>query len=84
MNRRVVGYMTAMTHRPVLVAAWLWATVVVLLAGRASFAVVRVVGPDVVFGALLFVAVAAAAVQLRRRGLPVRTRTVTDEASIGT
>ena len=75
--------MTLMTRRPVVVAAWLWAIVVVLCAGRASYAVVRSLGPDVVFGALVLVAVAAAAVQVRRRGLPVRTRTVTDKASLG-
>ena len=74
--------MTLMTRRSVLVAAWLWAIVVVLWAGRASYAVVRSLGPDVVFGALVLVAVAAAAVQVRR-GLPVRTRAVTDKASIG-
>ena len=83
MNRRAVGYMTLMTRRPVVVAAWLWAIVVVLWAGRASYAVVRSLGPDVVFGALVLVAIAAAAVQVRRRGLPVRTRAVTDKASIG-
>ena len=54
-----------------------------LWAGRASYAVVRSLGPDVVFGALVLVAVAAAAIQLRRRGLSVRTRAVTDKASIG-
>ena len=75
--------MTLMTRRPVVVAAWLWAIVVVLCAGRASYAVVRSLGPDVVFGALVLVAVAAASVQVRRRGLPVRTRTVTDKASLG-
>jgi len=78
-----VGYTTLMTRRPVVVAALLWALVVVLGAGRASYAVVRFLGPDVVFGALVFVAVAAALVQMRRRGLPVRAGTVTDEASIG-
>jgi hypothetical protein len=72
-----------MTRRSVLVAAWLWATVVVLLAGRASYAVVRVLGPDVLFGALVLVAVCAAVVQVRRRGLPVRADAVTDRASIG-
>ena len=75
--------MTLMTRRSVVVAAWLWAIVVVLWAGRASYAVVRSLGPDVVFGALMLVAVAAAAIQLRRRGLSVRTRAVTDKASIG-
>jgi hypothetical protein len=71
-----------MTRRPGVVAAWLWAIVVVLWAGRASYAVVRFLGPDVVFGALVLVAVATAVVQVRRRGLPVRARTVTDKASI--
>jgi len=75
--------MTLMTRRSVVVAAWLWAIVVVLWAGRASYAVVRALGPDVVFGALMLVAVAAAAVQVRRRGLSVRTRAVTDRASMG-
>jgi hypothetical protein len=74
--------MTLMTRRPVVVAALLWA-IVVLGAGRASYAVVRLLGADVVFGTLVFVAVAAAPVQMRRRGLPVRAGTVTDEASIG-
>jgi uncharacterized membrane protein len=83
MNRLSLGYMTSMTRRPVVVAAGLWAIVVVLWAGRASYDVVRFLGPDVVFGALVLVAVAAAAVQVRRRGLRVRTRTVTDRASIG-
>lgn len=83
MNRRAVGYMTAMTRRPVVVAAWLWAIVVVLWAGRASYAIVRVLGADVVFVALVVVAVGAAVVQVRRHGLPVRARTVTDKASIG-
>ena len=81
MNRRAVGYMTSMTHRPVLVAAWLWAVVVLLWAGRASYDVVRFLGPDVVFGALVFVAVAAVVVQVRRRGLPLRARAV-DKASV--
>ena len=71
-----------MTRRPVLVGAWLWAIVLALLAGRASYAVVRYLGPDVVFGALVLVAVAAVVVQVRRRGLPVRARAVTDEASV--
>jgi hypothetical protein len=75
--------MTLMTRRPVVVAAWLWAIVVMLWAGRASYAVVRSLGPDVVFAALVLVAVAAAAVQVRRRGLPVRARSVTDKASMG-
>jgi hypothetical protein len=83
MNRRSVGYSTVMTRRPVLVAAWLWATVVVLLAGRASYAVVRVLGPDVLFGALVLVAVGVAVVQVRRRGLAVHAEPVTDKASIG-
>jgi hypothetical protein len=83
MNRRSVGYMRSMIRRPVGVAAWLWAIVMVLWAGRASYAVVRFLGPDVVFGALVLVAVAAAVVQVRRRGLPVRTHAVTDKASIG-
>jgi hypothetical protein len=83
MNRHAVGYMTLMTRRPVVVAAWLWAIVVMLWAGRASYAVVRSLGPDVVFGALVLVAIAAAVVQVRRRGLAVRTRTVTDKASLG-
>ena len=75
--------MSCMIRRPVVVAAWLWAIVAVLWAGRASYAVVRSLGPDVVFGALMLVAVAAAAVQVRRRGLSVRTRAVTDKASMG-
>ena len=82
MNRRVVGYMRSMTRRPVVVAAWLWAIVVLLWAGRASYDVVRFFGPDVVFGALVFVAVAAAVVHVRRRGLPVRVRTVVGKASV--
>jgi uncharacterized membrane protein len=65
--------MTCMTRRPVVVAAWLWAIVVLLWAGRASYAVVRSVGPDVVFAALVLVAIAAAVVQVRRRGLSMRT-----------
>jgi uncharacterized membrane protein len=83
MNRPVVGYMTSMTRRPVVVAAWLWAIVVILWAGRASYAVVRFLGPDVVFGALVLVAIGAAVVLVRRRGLPVRAHTATDKASIG-
>ena len=59
--------MTLMTRRSVVVAAWLWAIVVMLWAGRASYAVVRSLGPDVVFGALMLVAVAAAAIQLAAR-----------------
>jgi hypothetical protein len=82
MNRRLVGYMTPMTRRHVLVAAWLWAIVVLLWAGRASYELVRFLGPDMVFGALVFVAVAAAVVQVRRRGLPVRARAVTGKASV--
>ena len=66
--------MTCMTRRPAVVAAWLWAIVVLLWAGRASYAVVRSLGPDVVFAALVLVAIAAAVVQVRRRGLSVRTR----------
>lgn len=66
--------MTCMTRRPAVVAAWLWAIVVLLWAGRASDAVVRSIGPDVVFAALVLVAIAAAVVQVRRRGLSVRTR----------
>jgi hypothetical protein len=81
MNRPVVGYMRSMTRRPVVVAAWLWTIVVLLWAGRASYDVVRFLGPDVVFGALVFVAVAAVVAHVRRRGLPVRARTVTDKAS---
>jgi hypothetical protein len=83
MNRDAVGYMTCMTRRPVVAAAWLWAIVVVLWAGRASYAVVRYVGPDVVFGVLVLIAVGAAVVQVRRHGLPVRARTATDKASVG-
>jgi uncharacterized membrane protein len=83
MNPAAVGYMSCMTRRPVVVGAWLWTIVVVLWAGRASYAVVRFLGPDVVFGALVLVGVAAAAVQVRRRGLPVRARTVTDKAPAG-
>ena len=71
-----------MTRRPVVVAAWLWAIVVLLWAGRASYDLVRFVGPDVLFGALVFVAVAATVVQVRRRGLPVRARTATGKASV--
>ena len=66
--------MTCMTRRPAVVAAWLWAVVVLLWAGRASYAVVRSLGPDVVFAALVLVAIAAAVLQARRRGLSVRTR----------
>jgi hypothetical protein len=66
--------MTCMTRRPAGVAAWLWAIVVLLWAGRASYAVVRSLGPDVVFAALVLVAIAAAVLQARRRGLSVRTR----------
>jgi uncharacterized membrane protein len=79
----VRGYMSRMTRRPVVVAAWLWAIVAVLWAGQLSYGVVRFLGPDVVVGALVLAAVAVAAVRLRRRGLPVRARTVTDEASMG-
>jgi len=83
MNCRSVGYSTVMTRRPVLVAAWLWAVVLALLAGRASYAVVRVLGPDVLLGALVLVTVGAVAVQVRRRGLPLRGHALTDKASIG-
>ena len=83
MNCRSVGYCRIMTRRPVLVGAWLWATVLALLAGRASYAVVRVLGPDVLLGALVLVAVGAAVVQVRRRGLPLRGHALTDRASIG-
>jgi hypothetical protein len=79
----VRGYLSRMTPRPVVVAAWLWATVAVLWAGRLSYGVVRFLGPDVVVGALVLAAVAVAAVRLRRHGVPVRARTVTDKASIG-
>ena len=82
MNRRAVGYMTSMTRRPAVVAAWLWAIVVLLWAGRASYDLVRLVGPDVLFGALVFVAVAMAVVQVRRHGLAVRARSVTGKASV--
>ena len=82
MNGRMVGYMTSMTRRPIVVAAWLWAIVVLLWAGRASYAVVRYLGPDVVFGALVLAAVAAVVVQMRRRGLPMRARAVTDKVSV--
>ena len=78
-----VGYSTVMTRRPVLVAAWLWAIVLALLAGRASYAVVRVLGPDVLLGALVLVAVGAVVVQVRRRGLSLRAHALTDKASIG-
>jgi uncharacterized membrane protein len=71
-----------MTRRPVVVAAWLWAIVVLLWAGRASYDVVSFLGPDVVFGALVVVAVAAAVIQVRRRGLPLRERAVTGKASV--
>ncbi len=81
MNDRGVGYMRSMTRRPV-VAAWLWAIVVLLWAGRTSYDLVRFVGPDVLFGALVLVAAAAAVLQVRRRGLPVRARAATDKASI--
>ena len=64
-------------------AAWLWAIVVVLWAGRASYAVVKVLGPDVVVAALVLVAVAAAATRIRRRGLPVRAHAVTEKVSAG-
>ncbi len=75
--------MSRMTRRPVLVAAWLWATVAVLWVGRLSYGVVRSLGPDVVVGALVLAAVAVATVRIRRRGLPVHARTVTDRASVG-
>ena len=73
-----------MTRRP-LVAAWLWAIVAVLWAGRASYSAIRLLGPDLALGALVLVAVAVAAVRIRRRGLPVRARTVTvtDKALAG-
>jgi hypothetical protein len=83
MNCRSVGYCRIMTRRPILVAAWLWATVLALLAGRASYAVVRVLGPDVLLGALVLVAVGAVVVQIRRRGLPLRGHALTHKASIG-
>jgi hypothetical protein len=70
-----------MTRRPAVVAAWLWAVVAVLWAGQESYAVVRFLGPDVAVGALVLVAVAAAAMWIRRRGLPVRTQTVTEKVS---
>ena len=66
-----------------MVAAWLWAIVAVLWAGRLSYGVVRFLGPDVVVAALVVAAVAVAAMRLRRRGLPVRARTVTDKAQVG-
>ena len=76
--------MFRMTRRPALVAAWLWAIVAALWVGRASYAVLRFLRPDVVFGALVLVAVVGTAVWIRRRGLPVRAaRTVTDKASVG-
>jgi hypothetical protein len=75
--------MTGMTRRPAAVAAWLWATVVMLGAGRASYAVVRHLGPDVVFGLLVLVGVVAAVVQVRRRDLPARAQTVTHRGSLG-
>ena len=78
-----LGYMSRMTRRPVVVAAWLWAIVAVLWVGRLSYGVVRFLGPDAVVGALVFAAVAVAAVLIRRRGLPVRARTVTDKAPAG-
>ena len=83
MNCRSVGYSTVMTRRPVLVAAWLWAIVLALLAGRASYAVVRVLGPDIVLGALVLVGGGAVVVQVRRRGLSLRAHALTDKASIG-
>ena len=75
--------MSCMTHRPVVVAAWLWAIVAVLWAGRTSYALVRFLGADVVVGALVLVAVGVAAMRIRRRGLPVRARTVTDKVAAG-
>jgi hypothetical protein len=75
--------MSCMIRRPVVVAAWLWAIVAVLWAGRAGYAVVRFLGPDVVVGALVLAAVAVAAMRIRRRGLPVRARTVTDKVAAG-
>ena len=84
MNRLAVGYMACMNRKPVVVAAWLWAIVMLLCAGRASFAVVRFLGPDVVFGALVLVAIGAVVAQVGRHGLPVRARTVTDKASVRT
>jgi hypothetical protein len=83
MNCRSVGYSTVMTRRPVLLAAWLWAIVLALLAGRASYAVVRVLGPDLLLGALVLVAVGVVVVQVRRRGLSLRAHALTDKASIG-
>jgi hypothetical protein len=72
-----------MTRRPVVLAAWLWAIVAVLWAGQLSYGVVRIVRVDVAVGALVAVTVAAAAVLLRRRGLPVRARTVTEKVQAG-
>jgi len=83
MNCRSVGYSTIMTRRPVLVAGCLWAIVLALLAGRASYAVVRVLSPDVLLGALVLVAVGAVVVQVRRRGLSLRAHALTDKASNG-
>jgi hypothetical protein len=77
------GYTSRMTRRPVVVAAWLWALVAVLWAGRLSYGVVRFVGPDVVVGALVVALVAVAAVRLRRRGLPMRARTVAEKVQAG-
>ena len=83
MNCRSVGYSTVMTRRPVLLAAWLWAIVLALLAGRASYAVVRVLGPDALLGALVLIAVGAVVAQVRRRGVSLRAHALTDKASIG-
>jgi len=77
------GYSTVMTRRPVLVGAWLWAIVLALLAGRASYAVVRVLGPDALLGALVLIAVGAVVAQVRRRGVSLRAHALTDKASIG-
>jgi hypothetical protein len=73
-----------MTRRPAVVGAWLWAIVLALWAGRASYDVVRVIGPDVALGALALVGVVALAIRVERRGLPLHsTRTVTDDVTTG-
>ena len=75
--------MSCMTRRPVVVAAWLWAIVAVLWAGRASYALVRFVGADVVVGAAVLAALGVAAMRFRRRVVPMDARVVTDKVSAG-
>ena len=67
-----------------MVAAWLWAIVGVLWAGRATYSIVSSGGPDVLVGGLTAVAVVALAFRIKRRGL-VRApaRTVGQRAPLG-